>query len=191
MINRISIPDDPTQIPNISRDYTYADLVQAVTASIEEMYTLIANVPDGYVTFAPTDPEANDPYAEDPNDIHRAWTLGHNLVHYNASGEEVASITSLLARGVEVEQRIRAEVPWQTVKTTQQMVTLLEESKRIRLAYLSAWPTDPNLDTLFLKYRDWVGPMNAIAYGIFGLRHDYSHLDQVAQIIQQAQEQGT
>lgn len=189
-MNRIDLPEDPTNIPTLQYQYTYADIVKAVEASIAEMRTLVAQISDAYIVFEPDDPDAHDKDAENPDDVHLAWNIGHNVVHYNASGEEVASITSILARGIEVHQRVRWEFPWQTVTTQQQTLDLLDDSKRIRLAYFDAWPTEPHLDVQFYKYNDWIGPMNAIGYGLFGLRHDYAHIDQVAKIIKQAQEKG-
>lgn len=189
-MSRIQLPDDRVDIPKIAPQYTHADMVGFVEASIAEMRALIKDVPDSYVTFLPDDPDASDAAAATPEEVHLAWKLGHNVVHYNASGEEVASIASILARGIEVNQRVRWEVPWQTVTTTQHCLDLLEQSERMRLSYFNAWPDSPNLGTEFFKYKDWIGPMNAVAYAIFGLMHDYSHLDQVAKIIRQAQEKG-
>lgn len=168
--------------------FTHADLVAATQESVDYYLALIADATDDYVTFEPEDPDANDTFAENPEDVHRAWTLGHVIVHTSASAEEAAALGTWLARGVEVNGRSRYEVPWQSVTTKAQLVQRLEESRRMRLAYLNAWPDEPHLDLLFTKLEARLGAINAIGYTMGGLKHDWDHYDQVAEIMRQARE---
>ena len=153
---------------------------------IDAMFTLIAGCTDADVTFVPDDPEAEDTFASDPDEAHLAWTLGHVIVHATASSEEAAFLAAELARGVPVrEGRSRYEVPWPTVTTIEQCRVRLEESRRMRTASLEMWPDPPHLANTF---KSWSGDQsyNAIVRFVFGLRHDDSHLGQIAEIVRQA-----
>jgi hypothetical protein len=177
-----------------SGEQTFGDI--AATLSKEDLYTLtdemidlmrsyIADAVDADVTFQPIDPDANDPYASDSSAVNEAWTLGHVIVHATASSEESAALALQLARGIPVEGRSRYETPWETMKTVDQLVQRLEESRRMRKAMLDAWPDQPNLE---LSYEPWpgAGQMNAVARFILGLAHDSSHLGQIQEIMRQA-----
>lgn len=177
-----------------SGEQTFGDI--AATLSKEDLYTLtdemidlmrsyIADAVDADVTFQPIDPYANDPYASDSSAVNEAWTLGHVIVHATASSEESAALALQLARGIPVEGRSRYETPWETMKTVDQLVQRLEESRRMRKAMLDAWPDQPNLE---LSYEPWpgAGQMNAVARFILGLAHDSSHLGQIQEIMRQA-----
>ncbi len=164
--------------------YRYDDLVAATHEMADTMLGLIADAKDSYVTFLPDDPEANDPHAADPAEIHMPWTLAHVIVHATASSEEAAALGSFLARGVPIDFRSRYEVPWREVTTVQQLVHRLEENRRIRLAYLEAWPNPPLLETVFTKGHS--GPLNAVGYTLRGFNHDHNHLGQIAEIMRQA-----
>jgi hypothetical protein len=131
------------------------------------------------------DPEAHDPYAEREEDVDLAWNLGHVIVHITASSEESAALAAEMARGVEFHGRSRSEVPWQEVKTLRQCHQRLDESRRMRLASLDMWPDEPHLDS---EYETWTdGPVvNAVGRFVLGLMHADSHLDQIAEIVQQA-----
>jgi len=152
---------------------------------IDLMRSYIADAVDADVTFQPIDPDANDPYASDSSAVNEAWTLGHVIVHATASSEESAALALQLARGIPVEGRSRYETPWETMKTVDQLVQRLEESRRMRKAMLDAWPDQPNLE---LSYEPWpgAGQMNAVARFILGLAHDSSHLGQIQEIMRQA-----
>ncbi|MGF1506078.1 MAG: DinB family protein [Chloroflexi bacterium] len=182
--------DRSVKISDIQDDYTREDLIEATNEAIDYVLELIRDLPDSYVTFQPVDHEAYDPAAATQGEMNIAWTLGHVVVHMTATSEEAAARASMLARGVVVEQRMRSEVPWETVTTVQQLIDRLEESRRMQLAYLDAWPDEPNLEIVYELYERWAGRINAVGMMLSGLAHDQDHYKQLAEIIRQAQDAG-
>jgi hypothetical protein len=71
------------------------------------------------------------------------------------------------------------------VTTIAQCRQRLEESRRMRLASLDMWPNEPYLDNSYRPRPDRE-PINAVGRFVGGLRHDDSHLEQIAKIIGQA-----
>jgi hypothetical protein len=161
------------------------ELVALTNEMINRELQLIVPAEDSDVTFVPEDPDANDTFATSDGDVNLAWTLGHVVVHTTASSEEAAAHALTLARGLEVAGRSRSEVPWTEATSVEFCRQRLEESRRMRLAMLAAWPDRPNLD---VTYQAAPGrtPLNAIARFLGGLMHDDSHLDQIAKIVDQA-----
>jgi len=177
-----------------ARRITMADLCAGLTAEdlcaltnemIDTMQALIADCRDEDVTFQPVDPQADDPFAAEADEMNVAWTLGHVIVHATASAEESAFLAAEMARGVTNHGRSRYETPWESVTTIAQCRRRLEESRRIRLASLNLWPDQPHLD---LTYSPWpsAGEINCVARFVLGLRHDDDHLEQIAEIVRQA-----
>ena len=164
---------------NIGREH-----LQAYTnGMIDIMLGLLEGLEDADILFEPFDPDAEDPYAETPEELHIGWTLGHVIVHATASSEECCAQAAELARGVAVCGRSRYEVPWEQIQTVGDARKRLDESRRIRLAYLAAWPDDPNLDLTYTPYK---GPHNCVVRVLAGLFHGESHLEQMQEIIRQA-----
>lgn len=161
------------------------DLRDLTNEMIDYQLALIADCEDADVVFVPDDPQAEDRYAANPEDVNLAWTLGHVIVHVTASSEEKAFLAAELARGIDREGRSRYETPWETVTTIAQVRDRLEESRRMRLASLDMWPDTPDL-SLTVNYRWLRGPMNAVARFCMGLLHDDDHLEQIADIVRQA-----
>jgi hypothetical protein len=170
---------------DLAAGLTRGDLIDLTNEMVDIELKLIAGCADTDVVFVPDDPSADDPFAENPDDVTLAWTLGHVIVHVTASSEEAASVAAELARGVKYHGRSRYETPWQTVTTIDQCRERLKESRRIRLASLEMWPGQPHLDNHF-RSRPGAPVMNAISRFIYGLQHDDDHLAQLASIIQQA-----
>ena len=166
---------------NLSRD----DLVKLTNEMIDAQLSLIADCTDADVVFVPDDPVAHDPFAEDPEEVSLAWTLGHVIVHVTASSEEAAAVSAELARGVKYHGRSRYETPWQTIKTIKECRERLEESRRMRLASLEMWPDQPNLDNEY-KSRPGAPAMNTLSRFIYGLMHDDDHMLHLANIVEQA-----
>lgn len=164
------------------------DLRALTNEMVDTMLDLIADATDADVTFAPHDPEAEDPYAENADDANIAWTLGHVIVHATASSEESAFLAAELARGIVPENRSRYEVPWESVTTIAQCRARLEESRRMRLATLEVWPDAPHVD---LTYKPWPTSVdiNCVGRFVLGLKHDWDHLGQIEEIVRQAQAQ--
>lgn len=189
MIDALVFPPD-AKIADLQASYTREDLADITHAIIDHMLDLVRSASDSFVTFIPEDPLADDPWTANPDDRHMPWTLAHVIVHTTASAEERYAHGSMLARGTEIKGRNRYETPWQSVITTQQLVQRLEESRRMRLAFLDTWPDEPHLDNFYdqRSYVERYGPMNAVGMTLFGLKHEVEHLGQLADIIRQAQE---
>jgi hypothetical protein len=173
---------------------TFAELVTGLTRDdlraltdemIDTTLALIEGCVDADVTFEPEDPEADDPWAATPEELHMAWTLGHVIVHNTASSEESAAIAAELARGVAYHGRSRYETPWTVMRTIEGCRRRLEESRRMRLASLGMWPDTASLEN---GYQIWADEpaVNAVGRFVLGLMHEESHLAQIGEIVRQA-----
>ncbi len=167
MIDFTPLQQRKMNLQAFAAQYSLNDLVQGSNDMIDTLLDLVADCVDADVTFVPYDPEAYDPYAENPEDAHKGWTLGHIIAHTTASSEECCAHAATLARGVEVCGRNRYEVPWQQIRTVADVRQRLEESRRIRLAYLQAWPDQPHLEMTYTPYKS---PQNPIARVLAGLK---------------------
>ncbi len=175
------------KISELVADLTVDDLRDLTNEMIDDMLARIADSVDADVVFEPLDKRARDPYAEDESEKDLAWNLGHIIVHVTASSEESAALATEMARGVEFHGRSRSEVPWQTVTTIAQCRQRLEESRRMRLASLDMWPDEPDLENNYQPYVG-AGAINAAGRFVFGLVHDWDHLNQIDDVVQQAKE---
>jgi hypothetical protein len=178
----------PLDLTPAGDTWTRDDLRRLTNTMIDAVEAAIAGCRDADVTFVPTDPDANDTFADDESVVNLAWTLGHVIVHATASAEEAAFLAAELARGVERPGRSRYEVPWESVTTIAQCRARLAESRRMRLASLDLWPAPPHLETVF-RYRPDGPPLNAYDRFLGGLRHANSHIEQIREIVRQAQAQ--
>ena len=159
------------------------DLQDYSNEMIDALLDLLDGVEDADIVFEPTDPDAEDPYAETEEEMHIGWTLGHIIAHTTASSEECCAHSAELARGVEVCGRSRYEMRWEQIRTVGDARKRLEESRRIRLAYLDAWPDDPNLDLTYTPYKS---PQNCVVRVLAGLFHEEGHFDQIKEVKRQA-----
>lgn len=187
MIDFSRVDKVTVKLADLQDDYNRQDLINATHEMIDEMLRLIEDAQDDYVTFLPDDPLAYDPGAATEAEKTMPWTLAHVIVHTTATAEECAANGATLARGIAINGRNRYETPWETVTTAEQLRQRLEESRRIRVAYLNAWPDEPHLEILFSKFSA-TGELNAIGYTLYGLFHDNQHVGQIADIMQQARE---
>lgn len=172
--------------------YSVDDLRDATNASIDLILDMIKDLNDAQVTFDPVDPDADDPHAI-AGEEHIGWSVAHVIVHATASSEEGAAYSSWLARGIAParEPRPRYETNWHTVSTKAECVQRLEESRRIRLAYLDTWPDRPLLDVhreVSERFLEKYGPMNATASFLSGLKHEHGHHEQIREAARQARE---
>jgi hypothetical protein len=173
-------------LAELCQNLTVIDLHALTDEIVDTQLNLIAQAVDADVTFQPVDPKAHDEYASSEAELNVAWTLGHVIVHATASSEETAAQAANLARGVAVQGRMRYETPWETITTVAQLHQRLEESRRMRHAYLNAWPDQPDLKNAYTASHPNARPRNAIEQFVSGLGHDESHLGQIADIMAQA-----
>ena len=156
--------------------------------SIDYLLGLLDGLTDDDIVFEPEDPGAEDPYAV-AGEENIGWNFGHLIAHVTASSEEGAAFSSLLARGVAASERPRYETPWRDMKTVAQVRQRLEESRRMRNAYLETWPDSPLLDVMrpaSERFTARFGEMNAPAAFLFGLSHEVGHYDQILDVKRQA-----
>lgn len=173
-----------------SKNFTVEDLRAITNESIDTLLKIVQGLNDTQVTFLPHDPEADDPFAK-PGEEKIGWSIAHLVVHVTASSEEWATYSSFLARGIPypAEPRLRYETEWKSVTTTAQCIQRLEESRRIRLGYLAAWPDQPNLEIkreLSPRFIEKFGQFNAPACFLFGLKHEFGHYAQFREVARQA-----
>jgi hypothetical protein len=172
-------------LQELAEGLTHDDLVQLANEMCDHFRELIATAQDPDVAFVPSDPDANDTFAAKAEDVGLSWTLGHVIVHWTASSEEAAAHALTLARGVEITGRSRAEVPWEEATTVAFMHERIEESRRMQLSMLGAWPAKPDLERTHVA-REGVPPVNAIGRFLGGLSHADSHREQVTKVLSQA-----
>lgn len=167
---------------------TIDELRKLTNESIDYLLSLVEGLTDADVVFDPTDEEANDPYAVEGEE-NIGWTFGHLIAHVTASSEEGAAFSSLTARGIPASERPRYETPWREMDTVDKVLQRLNESRKIRHAYLDTWPDTPHLDVYreispnFIAKR---GNLNAPASFLFGLSHEVGHYDQIVEVREQA-----
>lgn len=181
--NEIKLIDYVEQ-ENITRD----DLIKYTDESIDYLVSLVDGLTDADVVHEPHDPEANDPYAVEGEET-IGWTFGHLIAHVTASSEEGAAFSSLLARGIPASERPRYETPWKDIDSVEKVLQRLEESRRMRHAYLETWPDTPHLDVyreISPRFIEKRGNLNAPAAFLFGLSHEVGHYDQIAEVREQA-----
>ncbi|MBN2145942.1 MAG: DinB family protein [Anaerolineales bacterium] len=186
MLDFAAMREKKVSLKDLCTGLTVDDLHRLTDEMVDTMLNLIASAQDADVTFQPVDPLAHDEYAATTEELSMPWTLGHVIVHTTASAEEAAARASSLARGVEVKERSRYEVPWQTVTTVEQLQHRLRESLRMRHAFLDAWPDSPNLEVNYIADHPNAKPRNAVMMFAAGLAHDDAHLGQIAEVLRQA-----
>ena len=184
MLDFTLVKNKSLTLSDLARDLTKTDLRSLTNEMIDAMLSIIADGTDEDVVFVPQDPNADDPYGI-PEEKNLVWTLGHVAVHTTASSEESAALALTLARGLVPEGRSRYEVPWRSVQTIDQVRHRFEESRRMRLAMLDAWPDEPHLEVTYAPSPRF-GPYNAISRFVMGLYHDDDHLGQLREIMRQA-----
>jgi hypothetical protein len=177
-----------TTFDTFAEGATSADLRAATQVSIDTLLAFLDGLTDADVIFDPFDEHADDPYAT-PGEEKIGWSLAHLVAHVTASSEEGAAFSSLLARGIPASERPRYETPWRDITTHAHCVQRVEESRRMRLAYLGTWPDQPHLDVfrpLSERFVERFGRMNAPAAFLFGLAHEVGHYDQFREVRRQA-----
>lgn len=172
-------------LQDLAEGMTRDELARLASEMCDIFLELVAEASDSDVTFVPEDPDANDTFAATAEEVNMPWTLGHVIVHWTASSEESAALALALARGVDVSGRSRYEVPWSEVASVGFLRERIEESRRMQLAMLDAWPDQPHLDNTYSP-REGSPAVNAVSRFLSGLSHADSHRDQVRNILAQA-----
>jgi hypothetical protein len=185
MLDFTPVREKQITIADLCADLTPNDLRDLTNEMVDTILSLIQDCTDHDVTFIPSDPAAYDNAAATDAEINLPWTLGHLIVHTTASAEEAAFIAAEMARGVLRDGRSRYETHWTTITTLDQCIQRLEESRRMRLATLHVWPDRPHLDVAYESRQPGV-LINPITRFVLGLRHDDSHLAQIAEVIRQS-----
>ncbi len=188
MIDFSPVDNKEMQLLEFSKNFSLEDLHKATDESIDTLLDMISDCTDADIVFEPYDPEANDPHAVEGEE-HIGWTLGHLIAHVTASSEEGAAFSSLLARGIPAKERPRYETPWRDMNTKEKCIQRLEESRRMRHAYLDTWPDEPFLDVyrdVSERFIEVFGNLNAPAAFLFGLKHEIGHYDQIREVKRQA-----
>jgi hypothetical protein len=187
MLDFQAVREKQITLEELISNLTKEDLFVLTNEMIDMIFDLIKDCTDDDVVFVPDDPDAYDPFAENEEDMNLPWTLGHVVVHINASSEESAALASELARGVEFHGRSRYEIPWQSINTIDEINHHLEESRRICLSSLNMWPNEPHLDNYYQSRPD-APRLNAIGRFVYGLSHADSHINQIENIVYQTRQ---
>ena len=187
MLDFQSIRDKKARLQELVEGLTGDDLRRELNEMYDEVLRLTNDCTNAHVTFEPKDDKADDPYAVEGEET-IAWTLGHVIVHITASMEESAALAAELARGVEYHGRSRWEVPWREVTTIAECRARLEESRRMCLASLGMWPEPPHMDNTYTPAAQGALPHTCISRFASGLKHASDHLEQIADIVRQADE---
>jgi len=187
MINFQPVREKKIALQELVKDFTKDDIRRELNEMYDEVERLIADCTDTYVAFKPVDEKADDPYATEGEES-ISWTLGHVIVHLTASMEEAAALAAELARGVELHGRSRWEVPWREVTTIELCRTRMKESRRMCLASLEMWTEPPHMENTYTYPVAGALPHTCISRFASGLKHASDHLGQIAEIVQQAQQ---
>ena len=165
-----------------------AELRSLSDESIDYLLSLLDSLTDADIVFDPEDPDADDPFAV-AGEEEIGWNFGHLIAHVTASSEEGAALSSLLARGIPASERPRYETPWRDITSVAQVRQRLDESRRMRNAYLDTWPDSPLLNVVrdvSERFTARFGEMNAPAAFLFGLSHEIGHYEQIEEVKRQA-----
>lgn len=166
-----------------TKGFTLADMHAATKELFDDLQALIANATNQAVVFVPHDAAAT-------SGDEQGWTVGHVVAHLTATLEETCAVATQLARNVEIDPqlRLRYETPWESIQTVEQVKARLAESRRISLAFLDAWPDEPNLQAAITRIPAF-GPLNAIGLCVLGIGHGQIHQQQIAETLSQYSKQ--
>lgn len=156
------------------------DVRETINSLYDFLLETVRPLTDAQVCFEPKDEKAENGVG---------WSVAHLVLHATASNEEGSTVASLLARGIVRDGRFRHEPDWKDVTTAEAILQRIQESRRMCLAYLDAWPDRPALDV----YR-WMPEgsrmsnlkINALGTIAFSLWHGVGHQDQIRDAARQA-----
>ena len=182
-INFDAIHAGTLTIQDVADKLTIDDLRQATEFIVSTMLAHIAACTDADVSFVPIDHDAREGVRNANGEV-LGWTLSHVIVHTTATAEAAAFAALDLARGISLQGISRYETPWDSLVTIEQCRQRLNESQRMRLASLAAWPDHPNLSKRYTPFPG-AGYLNAKELFILGLEHDDTHQRHLAAIADQ------
>ena len=162
---------------DLIRDVQHADLYRMTDELFDALESILAQATDAAVLFVPCDPAASD-HSE------QGWPLSHIITHLTATLEEAAATAAMLARGIQVEERLRSEVPWQNLSTLQRVQARLQESRRTCRAFLDVWPDKPHLNVT-MTLIPLLGPIDTVGVYALGIAHGQGHLNQLRETVRQ------
>ncbi len=192
IVDFTTVNDGGIKLADFAQRFSVADLRAATNASVDAWVDVVNDLSDAQVAFEPNDPNAHDAAAK-PGEEDIGWSVAHLVLHVTASCEEWATFSSILARGIPypTEPRLRYEPEWKTFTTMAQCLHRLEESRRMRLAYLDTWPDEPNLTAkraMSERFIERNGEVNALTAYLMGLKHEIGHYEQLCEAARQARE---
>ncbi len=176
-INLEAVRAGQVSYADLVRNIRHADLCSMTDELFDAFASIFAKATDAAVLFKPHDPAASDQNEQ-------GWPMSHIITHLTASLEGSAAGAAMLARGVEVKERLRYETPWQNLATMQMVQARLQESHRMCRAFLDAWPDEPHLDVT-VTLMPLLGPMHAVGLYALGIAHGQGHLDQLRETLHQ------
>ena len=184
MLDFSPINEQKQSVSEFAATVSKDDLYRATNELAEHFQTLLEGAEDADVGFVPNDPTADDAGAS-PEERYIAWTFGHILVHVTAGMEEGAMLALSLARGVDAKERSRYETDWKTMQTVAQARQRIQESRRMCLSMLDAWPDEPHMEITQTPVPRF-GPLNPIGRYVLGLWHGVGHVEQITEAMRQA-----
>ena len=176
-INLAALRTGQVSYADLMRNIRHADLCEMISELFDNIETILTQATDAAVLFVPHDAEASEQNEQ-------GWALSHIIAHLTATLEESAAAGAMLARGVEVKERLRYETPWEQLSTLQMVQARSRESRRMCLALLDAWPDEPHLDLTVTRF-PLLGPMDAVGLQALGIAHGQGHLDQIRETMRQ------
>lgn len=176
-INLAAVRTGQVSYADLMRTIGHADLCEMTSELFDNIEAILTQATDAAVLFVPHDAEASE-------QSEQGWTLSHVIAHLTATLEETAAAAAMLARGVEVKERLRYETPWEKQSTLHMVQARIRESRRMCLALLDAWPDEPHLDLTITRI-PFLGPMDAVGSQALGIAHGQGHLDQIRETMRQ------
>src|SRR5262249_37278463 len=130
---------------DLARPLTYHDLHELTDEMVDRMLWIVRDATDADVVFVPIDPNASDTFATEGEE-NIAWTLGHVIAHAIAAAraKEPPALPPPLAPDLTPEVPRPCEPPGRVATPLPRFPTRLYESRRMRHAFLNAWPDPPH-----------------------------------------------
>lgn len=176
--SRITGPQSFPLLNEIAAEVDWRDLPALTNELYDALAAELTKVDYVALSFVP-----NDPKATAGDEV--GYMIPQIIAHLTATQEEAAAHAAQLARGSVPEGRSRYETPSEGLQTVEQVRNRLQESRRICLAYLQAWPDQPHFEVTFVPF-PIAGPQTALVRYLTGMFHTNNHLEQLRDVVGQA-----